>query len=119
MPPFLALARGGGNRWLPGFTLDACLINCHQPVRASACTRTETSAISPRPSSRYQRLPAVFLFGGLKRRDRTARIPLFHGDVVVWGGTDRLRYHGVAPLKDLPHERLGSRRINLTFRKAG
>jgi len=32
---------------------------------------------------------------------------------------DRLRFHGVMPLKDLPHPRLGSRRINFTLRKAG
>ena len=43
---------------------------------------------------------------------------LVHGDVVVWGGEDRLRYHGVAPLKDGQHDVLGAQRINLTFRKA-
>ena len=64
-------------------------------------------------------MPAVFLFGGHRRADKAQRIPLFHGDVVVWGGPDRLRYHGVAPLKDHPHPLLGSQRINLTFRKAG
>jgi len=64
-------------------------------------------------------MPAVFLFGGHRRADRPQRIPLFHGDVVVWGGPDRLRYHGIAPLKDHPHTMLGSQRINLTFRKAG
>jgi alkylated DNA repair protein (DNA oxidative demethylase) len=37
----------------------------------------------------------------------------------VWGGEDRLRFHGVLPLKDHPHPLLGSQRINLTFRKAG
>jgi DNA oxidative demethylase len=37
----------------------------------------------------------------------------------VWGGPDRLRYHGVLPLEDRPHAVLGRRRINLTFRKAG
>jgi alkylated DNA repair protein (DNA oxidative demethylase) len=43
---------------------------------------------------------------------------LAHGDVVVWGGPARLRYHGVLPLKDGEHPLLGRRRINLTFRKA-
>jgi alkylated DNA repair protein (DNA oxidative demethylase) len=64
-------------------------------------------------------MPAVFLFGGLARADKAARVPLAHGDVVVWGGEDRLRYHGVLPLKDQPHPLLGAMRINLTFRKAG
>ena len=46
-------------------------------------------------------------------------MPLFHGDVVVWGGADRMRYHGVMPLKNDRHLFLGEQRINLTFRKAG
>jgi len=62
---------------------------------------------------------ATFLFGGQARTDSTAKVPLYHGDVVVWGGVDRLRYHGVMPFKDEPHALLGSKRINFTFRKAG
>ena len=61
----------------------------------------------------------MFLFGGAKRSDRPRRVPLAHGDVVVWGGPARLRFHGVLPLEDGHHPRLGGRRINLTFRKAG
>jgi alkylated DNA repair protein (DNA oxidative demethylase) len=38
--------------------------------------------------------------------------------VAVWGGLSRLFYHGVAELKDGAHDRLGRRRINLTFRRA-
>jgi len=64
-------------------------------------------------------LPAVFLFGGLKRKDPTCRLPLAHGDVLVWGGPDRLRYHGVLPLQAGSHPALGEQRINLTFRQAG
>ncbi len=64
-------------------------------------------------------LPAVFLFGGATRNQRPVRVPLVHGDVVVWGGPDRLRYHGVLSLKDGHHLRLGSHRFNLTFRRAG
>ena len=64
-------------------------------------------------------MPAVFLFGGHVRTDKAVRVPLVHGDVVVWGGEDRLRFHGVLPLKDEPHPLLGAVRINLTFRKAG
>ena len=47
------------------------------------------------------------------------KIPLYHGDVAVWGAEDRMRYHGVMPLGDDPHPLLGNRRFNLTFRKAG
>ncbi len=64
-------------------------------------------------------IPAIFLFGGLTRQDKVTKIPLFHGDVIVWGGQDRLRFHGIAPIKAATHDKVGDVRINLTFRKAG
>src|SRR5260370_512800 len=64
-------------------------------------------------------VPAVFLFGGLNRADKTKRVPVTHGDVIVWGGPARLRYHGVMALKEGHHHLLGGYRVNLTFRKAG
>jgi alkylated DNA repair protein (DNA oxidative demethylase) len=64
-------------------------------------------------------IPAIFLFGGFARGDKTQRVPLEHGDVVVWGGPARLRYHGVMTLKEDEHPLLGRMRVNLTFRKAG
>jgi alkylated DNA repair protein (DNA oxidative demethylase) len=63
-------------------------------------------------------LPAIFLFGGFQRADPTERISLVSGDVVVWGGPSRLRYHGILPLEDGEHPLTGRFRINLTFRKA-
>jgi alkylated DNA repair protein (DNA oxidative demethylase) len=60
----------------------------------------------------------VFLFGGLRRSDKPSRVPLAHGDIVVWGGPARLRFHGVLPLADGRHPTLGAQRINLTLRKA-
>ena len=57
-------------------------------------------------------------FGGLTRAAPMAKYALHHGDVAVWGGKSRLRYHGVAMLKDGVHARLGRLRINLTFRRA-
>jgi alkylated DNA repair protein (DNA oxidative demethylase) len=63
-------------------------------------------------------IPAVFLFGGENRSDKQKRVPLAHGDVVVWGGPARLRYHGILPIKDNHHAVLGGYRYNLTFRKA-
>ena len=41
-------------------------------------------------------------FGGHARTDPSVKVPLIHGDVVVWGGPDRLRYHGVMPLRTSP-----------------
>jgi alkylated DNA repair protein (DNA oxidative demethylase) len=63
-------------------------------------------------------VPATFLFGGARRKDALARVPLEHGDVVVWGGPARLRYHGVAPLGRAEHWFAGDARINLTLRRA-
>ena len=61
----------------------------------------------------------MFLWGGLRRADRPARVLLFHGDVVVWGGVDRLRFHGVAPVRLSTHALTGGERINFTLRRAG
>lgn len=63
-------------------------------------------------------LPATFLFGGLARGNPQQRVPLVHGDVVVWGGPSRMRYHGVLPIKEGEHPLTGARRLNLTFRVA-
>ena len=63
-------------------------------------------------------LPATFLLGGLTRPQKPQKIPLRHGDVFVFGGQSRMAFHGVAPLKEGNHPLLGTRRINLTFRKA-
>ncbi|WP_296229350.1 DNA oxidative demethylase AlkB [Ralstonia sp. UBA689] len=118
---FLRLARSAAaEAGFPGFTPDACLINRYVPgARLSLHQDRDEQDYGAPIVSVSLGMPAVFLWGGLKRSDKTQRISLFHGDVVVWGGPDRLRYHGVAPLKDTPHPLLGSQRINLTFRKAG
>jgi len=104
----------------PDFAPDACLVNRYEPGSRLSLhqDRNERDFGAPIVSVSLG-MPAMFLFGGDDRADRAARVPLFHGDVVVWGGVDRLRFHGVMPLKDLPHPRLGSRRINFTIRKAG
>ncbi len=106
-----------------GFAPDACLVNRYQPGSRLSLhqDRDERDHGAPIVSVSLG-MPAVFQFGGFARSDKTVRIPLAHGDVVVWGGVDRLRFHGVLPLKDAPHPleaQLGAQRINLTFRRAG
>ena len=102
------------------FEPDACLINRYVPGARMSLhqDKNERSLTAPIVSMSLG-LPAVFQFGGFERSDKALRIPLFHGDIVVWGGVDRLRYHGVLPLKEGQHPRLGAQRINLTFRTAG
>jgi len=63
-------------------------------------------------------LPAVFLLGGLRRADTPRRVPLAHGDVVVWGGPPDFAITGVLPLEAGHHLLMGGHRINLTFRRA-
>jgi alkylated DNA repair protein (DNA oxidative demethylase) len=63
-------------------------------------------------------LPAVFLWGGTKRTDSARRVPLLHGDVVVWGGPNRLTFHGVNTLAEGNHPLTGALRYNFTFRRA-
>ncbi|MBA3479955.1 MAG: DNA oxidative demethylase AlkB, partial [Lautropia sp.] len=130
MPPaFLqhagAWARQAG---FDGFQPDACLINRYLPgTRLSLHQdRNERDLGAPIVSASLG-APAVFLFGGPARSDRPEKVLLEHGDVAVWGGVDRLRFHGVMPLKEapdhlfqsMPHPLLQGQRVNLTLRKAG
>jgi alkylated DNA repair protein (DNA oxidative demethylase) len=103
-----------------GFTPDACLINRYRPGARLTLHQDKNEREFDAPIvSVSLGMTATFLFGGLERTHKTAKIPLYHGDVTIWGGEDRLRYHGVMPLKGEPHSLLGRQRINFTFRKAG
>ena len=102
-----------------GFEPDACLMNLYEPGTRLSLHRDENERDLSAPIvSVSLGLAAIFLFGGNHRNDRSRRVPLKSGDVVVWGGSDRLVYHGVAPLAEGYDPLTGSRRINLTFRKA-
>jgi DNA oxidative demethylase len=102
-----------------GFAPDACLVNRYEPgARMSLHQDKDETDFSAPIVSVSLGLPAIFLFGGMKRSDKPRRFRLQHGDVVVWGGPTRLFFHGVAPLADGEHALLGRQRINLTFRKA-
>jgi alkylated DNA repair protein (DNA oxidative demethylase) len=103
----------------PGFEPDACLINLYEPGTRLSLHRDENERDMTAPIvSVSLGLPAIFMFGGNRRGDRPQQVLLESGDIVVWGGLDRLVYHGVAPLADGYDPLTGSRRINLTFRKA-
>ena len=111
-----AAAEAGFDQFIP----DACLINRYVPGTRLSLHQDKNEKDFRAPIvSVSLGIPAMFLFGGHERSDKAQRVPLFHGDVVVWGGVDRLRYHGVMPLKEETHPLLGAQRINITFRKAG
>ncbi len=101
------------------FEPDACLINRYEPGARLTMhqDKNERDYTAPIVSVSLG-LPAVFLFGGLRRKDRPQRIRLESGDVAVWGGPTRLAYHGVAPLADGDDPLTGHCRYNLTFRTA-
>ncbi len=102
------------------FQPDACLVNQYQVGASMGLHQDKNELDFHQPIvSVSLGIPAVFQFGGLTRADKTLKIPLVHGDVVVWGGQSRLNFHGIAPLKMNTHPILGAYRYNLTFRKAG
>ena len=117
---FLDLAeRAAAEAGFAKFSPDACLVNRYEPgARMSLHQDKDEEDFGAPIVSVSLGIPAVFLFGGLKRADRPRRFRLAHGDVVVWGGPSRLFFHGVSPLADGEHALIGRQRINLTFRKA-
>jgi alkylated DNA repair protein (DNA oxidative demethylase) len=118
--PFMELAQSAATvAGFPVFVPDACLINRYEPGARLTLHQDKNERDFDEPIvSVSLGLPAVFLFGGEKRSNKTTRVPVVHGDVLVWGGPARLRYHGVIPLKDGSHSLAGGYRFNLTFRKA-
>jgi alkylated DNA repair protein (DNA oxidative demethylase) len=118
-PSFRALAgQAAAQAGFKGFSPEACLINRYLPGARMSLhqDKDETDFAAPIVSVSLG-LPAIFLFGGLKRSDRPRRFRVQHGDIAVWGGPTRLAFHGVAPLADGEHAMMGRQRINLTFRK--
>ncbi len=110
-----AAALGG----FPGYAPDACLINQYA-VGSKLSLHQDLNEVGggiPIVSVSLG-IPAVFLLGGFQRHDATQKLMLTHGDVMVWGGVDRMRFHGVLPIQPAYHSQFGEYRINLTFRRA-
>jgi alkylated DNA repair protein (DNA oxidative demethylase) len=101
-----------------GFAPEVCLINRYVPGAKMSLHQDKDELDFGAPIvSVSLGLPAIFMFGGLKRSDKPRRFRLEHGDVAVWGGPSRLFFHGVAPLAEGNHPVMGPQRLNLTFRK--
>jgi alkylated DNA repair protein (DNA oxidative demethylase) len=102
-----------------GYAPDVCLINRYEIGARLTLHQDQDERDRRAPIvSVSLGLPATFLFGGLARGEPQRRVPLVHGDVVVWGGPSRMRYHGVLSVKAGEHPLTGDRRYNLTFRVA-
>lgn len=117
---FRDLAKGAAqSAGYESFEPDTCLINRYQPGAKMGLHQDKNESEFNHPIvSVSLGLPATFQFGGFERGDKPQKVPLQHGDVVVWGGPSRLRYHGILTLKPGTHPLTGDCRINLTFRRA-
>jgi alkylated DNA repair protein (DNA oxidative demethylase) len=123
-PPMPAILRDFSIRCaaragFPKFRPDACHINRYEAGNKLGLhqDRHECDWTQPIVSISFG-LQCVFLLGGLERSEKANHILLEHGDVIVWGGPSRMRFHGVMPLKPGWHPLTGCYRYNLTFRKS-
>jgi DNA alkylation damage repair protein AlkB len=105
-------------------TPDLCIVNWYGESSRMGLHQDKDES----PNSLTEGLPvislsigdsAVFLFGGLRRRDPIEKIRLESGDAFVFGGLARLRYHGVSRVLPgtAPAGLPFNGRLNLTFRK--
>lgn len=85
---FIALAQDAAQAaGFVAFHPDACLVNRYLPGSRKRLHQDNDERDLDAPIvSVSLGAPAVFLFGGHERTDKAVRIPLQHGDVVVWGG---------------------------------
>jgi len=83
----------------PAFNPNVCLINKYTPGTrlGQHIDKDEGDWMSPIVAFSFG-LPALFRWGGLQPRDPADDFLVKHGDILVWGGEDRLRYHGIAKI---------------------
>lgn len=116
----MALATNAANKaGYKNFKPDACLMN-HYPIGSrlnSHQDKNESDFNWPIVSVSIG-LAATFQVFGQQRSGRPLNIPVYDGDVLVWGGRSRLAYHGINTIKPDPHSPNLTQRINITFRKA-
>jgi alkylated DNA repair protein (DNA oxidative demethylase) len=69
----------------PAFAPDACLINRYEPGAKLSLHQDKNERDFSAPIvSVSLGIPAIFLFGGMERADKTVRFPVIQGDVSVW-----------------------------------
>ena len=61
---------------------------------------------------------AVFRIGGAVRGSKTVSVPVVSGDVIAFGGTARLAYHGIDRIRPGTSQLVpGGGRLSLTLRR--
>jgi len=100
-----------------GFQPNVCLINKYIPGTRlrSHIDKDEGDITNPIVSFSFG-LSAVFRWGGLRATDPTVDLLIKHGDILIWGGADRLRYHAIAKIHDDGLETGMHERLVMTFR---
>ena len=103
---------------------DICLINCYPEsgrlgLHQDKDERAETIEAGVPVVSISLGDTAVFLIGGLRRKDPVTSFLLESGDAILFGGPSRLRFHGVSRIVGgtAPSELGVHGRFNLTFRQ--
>ena len=100
-----------------GFKPNACLINHYKLGRNLTAHQDKNEPDLSQPIvSVSLGMSARFQIYGDSRNNKPLEIELYDGDVMVWGRSARLIYHGVKTNHSIPHPILGTHRINLTFR---
>jgi DNA oxidative demethylase len=92
---------------------DACLVNLYEKGAGMGLhqDKDEKDLNNPIVSVSIG-ASCKFIVGGLTRQSPARSLTLSDGDVLIWGKSARLAFHGVRPLKE------GLTRYNLTMRKA-
>ena len=99
------------------FNSNACLINHYKQGRELTAHQDKNEPDLSQPIvSVSLGMSARFQIYGDSRNNKPLEIELYDGDVMVWGRSARLIYHGVKTKYGIPHPLLGSHRINLTMR---
>jgi len=102
-----------------GFYPNACLINKYTlGTRLSLHIDNDEGDIESPIISFNLGLPAIFRWGGLSPKDAIKNLLINHGDVLMWGGVDRLRYHGISKICNGSVGNGINERFVMTFRHA-
>jgi len=99
------------------FHPNACLINKYAPGKRLGMHVDNDEGDSQHPIVAFNfGLPALFRWGGVEMKSPTRDLLLSHGDVLVWGGEDRLRYHGIHKVYEADLQTCMDERLVMTFR---
>jgi alkylated DNA repair protein (DNA oxidative demethylase) len=110
-----AAMKAGFDNFIP----DACLINQYAAGRKLGSHQDKNEHDFSQPIvSVSVGLPAVFQIFGETRAGVKVEYALQDGDVMVWGKSARLVYHGIKTVKADPINPTLGHRYNITFRKS-